>query len=215
MQPSNSKEIIITQDTVKRLVKDVKDIMKNPLTSQGIFYQHDESDMLKGYAMIIGPSETPYEDGFYFFEFNFPSNYPYSPPVVIYSTNIDYIEINKNAKSQRILSEIEEFMNQLFPNVDVRKYMWEHLASCLIGTNENQTFNIYTGSGANGKSKLVDLMTKCLGDYKGTVPLTLITQKRTSIGSTSDEIAQLKGTRMAVTVIVMDKITFLNLLKRK
>ena len=113
-------------------------------------------------------------------------------------TNIDYIEINKNAKSQRILSEIEEFMNQLFPNVDVRKYMWEHLASCLIGTNENQTFNIYTGSGANGKSKLVDLMTKCLGDYKGTVPLTLITQKRTSIGSTSDEIAQLKGTRMAV-----------------
>ena len=41
-------------------------------------------------------------------------------------------------------------------------------------------------------------MTKCLGDYKGTVPLTLITQKRTSIGSTSDEIAQLKGTRMAV-----------------
>ena len=37
MQPSNSKEIIITQDTVKRLVKDVKDIMKNPLTSQGIF----------------------------------------------------------------------------------------------------------------------------------------------------------------------------------
>lgn len=113
-------------------------------------------------------------------------------------TNIDYCEINKNPKSQKILVEIEDFMNQLFPNLNVRKYMWEHLASCLIGTNENQTFNIYTGSGANGKSKLVDLMTKCLGDYKGTVPLSLITQKRTSIGSTSDEVAQLKGTRMAV-----------------
>ena len=113
-------------------------------------------------------------------------------------TNIDYIEVNKNHKNQKISEEIDEFMNQLFPNIDVRKYMWEHLSSCLIGTNENQTFNIYTGSGANGKSKLVDLMTKCLGNYKGTVPLTLITQKRTSIGSTSDEIAQLKGTRMAV-----------------
>ena len=113
-------------------------------------------------------------------------------------TNIDYTEPGKNPKSQKILAEIDDFMNQLFPNINVRKYMWEHLASCLIGTNENQTFNIYTGSGANGKSKLVDLMTKCLGDYKGTVPLTLITQKRTSIGSTSDEIAQLKGTRMAV-----------------
>ena len=114
-------------------------------------------------------------------------------------TNIDYCaEINKNPKGQKISAEIDDFMNQLFPNLNLRKYMWDHLASCLIGTNENQTFNIYTGSGANGKSKLVDLMTKCLGDYKGTVPLSLITQKRTSIGGTSDEVAQLKGIRMAV-----------------
>ena len=76
--------------------------------------------------------------------------------------------------------------------------MWEHLASCLIGTNENQTFNIYCGSGANGKSKLVELMSMCLGDYKGIVPITLITQKRTSIGSTSSEVVQLKGRRYAV-----------------
>ena len=39
----------------------------------------------------------------------------------------------------------------------LREYMWEHLASTLLGTIENQTFNIYTGSGANGKSKLVEL----------------------------------------------------------
>jgi P4 family phage/plasmid primase-like protien len=56
----------------------------------------------------------------------------------------------------------------------------------------------YTGSGANGKSKLVELMSKILGDYKGTVPITLITQKRTSIGSTSSEIVQLRGKRYAV-----------------
>jgi P4 family phage/plasmid primase-like protien len=76
--------------------------------------------------------------------------------------------------------------------------MWEHLASCLVGTNENQTFNIYTGGGRNGKSVLTELMSKGLGDYKATVPITLITQKRTSIGSTSSEIVQLKGTRYAV-----------------
>ena len=34
-------------------------------------------------------------------------------------------------------------------------------------------------------SVLVTLMTKVLGEYKGTVPITLITQKRNSIGSTS------------------------------
>jgi phage/plasmid-associated DNA primase len=41
-------------------------------------------------------------------------------------------------------------------------------------------------------------MSKALGEYKGTVPITLITQKRNSIGSTSSEIVQLMGTRYAV-----------------
>ena len=49
--------------------------------------------------------------------------------------------------------------------------MWEHLASILLGKNLNQTFNMYTGSGRNGKSKLVELMGTMLGDYKGTVPI--------------------------------------------
>lgn len=114
------------------------------------------------------------------------------------STNIDYIDYSKNKQFREISDDIDEFMKQLFPNPELNKYMWEHLASCLIGTNDNQTFNIYTGSGANGKSKLVDLMSKLLGDYKGVVPLQLITQKRTTIGSTSSEIVQLKGKRYAV-----------------
>ena len=112
-------------------------------------------------------------------------------------TNIDYMPLNK-IKQGPIINEITEFIRQLFPNKDLYKYMLEHLASILVGTNENQTFNIYTGSGRNGKSKLVDLMSKCLGDYKGTVPITLITQKRNSIGSTSSEIVQLMGVRYAV-----------------
>ena len=37
--------------------------------------------------MIIGPKDTPYEDGFYLFEFQFPPNYPHSPPTVTYHTN--------------------------------------------------------------------------------------------------------------------------------
>ena len=114
-------------------------------------------------------------------------------------TNIDYIPLNefKNA-DKKYIKEVQAFMEQLFPVKELRDYMWEHLASTLIGTNENQTFNIYAGSGANGKSKLVELMTLCLGDYKGTVPITLITQKRNSIGGTSSEVAQLKGKRYAV-----------------
>ena len=112
-------------------------------------------------------------------------------------TNIDYVAYDP-VKQGKIIKEIEEFMCQLFPEVELRNYMWEHLASCLIGTNSNQTFNIYKGSGRNGKSKLVELMGKGLGSYKGTVPITLITQKRNTIGSTSSEVAQLMGVRYAV-----------------
>ena len=50
---------VITKDTITRLLRDVRTIIKNPLTSNGIYYTHDDEDMLKGYAMIVGPSETP------------------------------------------------------------------------------------------------------------------------------------------------------------
>jgi len=112
-------------------------------------------------------------------------------------TNIDYIPFDE-IKDEKSVEEIKEFVKQLFPNKELEEYMWEHLASTLIGNNANQTFNIYTGSGANGKSKLVDLMSKMLGEYKATVPITLVTQKRSQIGSTSSEIVQLMGVRYAV-----------------
>lgn len=88
--------VVITKDTMNRLIKDLKEIMKNPLSDNGIFYSHDETNMLKGYAMIIGPSETPYFGGYYFFELNYPANYPYSPPNIIYSTNAEKIRFNPN-----------------------------------------------------------------------------------------------------------------------
>ena len=115
------------------------------------------------------------------------------------STNIDYIPISNIVEKEiESMNEIKQFIKELFPNEKLETYMWEHLASTLIGNNDNQTFNIYTGSGANGKSKLVELMSKGLGDYKATVPITLVTQKRNNIGSTSSEIVQLMGVRYAV-----------------
>lgn len=111
-------------------------------------------------------------------------------------TNIDYIPITSNETV--IVQRVNTFMEELFPNKELRKYMWEHLASVLVGTLDNQTFNIYLGPGRNGKSCLVDLMSAVLGNYKETVPTCMITQNRTSIGSTSSEIVKLMGVRYAV-----------------
>lgn len=79
--------ITITQYTAKRLINDIKEIVKNPLTKEGIFYKHDEKNMLIGYALIIGNKETPYAFGNFLFRFNFPNDYPHTPPKVTYLTN--------------------------------------------------------------------------------------------------------------------------------
>jgi len=86
----------ISRDTITRLLKDVKHIIKNPLTENGIYYIHDDADIMKGYALIIGPSDTPYFGGNYFFEFNYPADYPHSPPKVKYCTNGNNIRFNPN-----------------------------------------------------------------------------------------------------------------------
>lgn len=113
------------------------------------------------------------------------------------STRIVYIDYNLDEYTV-IKNEITKFMEQLFPIPELNEYMWSHLCSTLIGVNLNQTFNIYKGKGSNGKSKMVDLMSRSLGDYKGTVPLALITEKKGLIGGTSSEVMQLKGVRYAV-----------------
>ena len=109
-----------------------------------------------------------------------------------------FAEISDNSEYNEICQFIMDFMTKLFPVADLNKYMWDHLSSCLIGANKNQTFNVYHGSGSNGKSILADLMSATLGEYKGTVPITLVTEKRGLIGGTSDEVLKLKGVRYAV-----------------
>ena len=55
------------KENINRLIKDIRTIKKNPLTEHNIYYAHDEDNILKGYALIIGPKDTPYYGGFYFY----------------------------------------------------------------------------------------------------------------------------------------------------
>jgi P4 family phage/plasmid primase-like protien len=115
------------------------------------------------------------------------------------STNISYIPIDpENEEQSKIVAEINDFMEKLFPIEELRQYMWEHLASTLIGGNINQTYNNYLGIGQNGKSVMIQLMEKIMGEYKADAPLSLITQKRVQTGGVSPEIVGLKGIRYAV-----------------
>lgn len=114
-------------------------------------------------------------------------------------TNINYVKLsNKNKKQTAIVGEINEFMAKIFPDESLRGYMWEFMASLLIGHNDNQTFHFFLGVGSNGKSMFVDLMEKVLGNYKAGAPLTMITGNRTREGQATPEIIALQGKRLAV-----------------
>ena len=86
----------VKKDALRRIISDIKEIKKNPLTEHGIYYEHDETDMLKGRALIIGPADTPYADGFYLFTFQFPANYPHAPPKVEFCTSDGVTRFNPN-----------------------------------------------------------------------------------------------------------------------
>ena len=49
-------------------------------------------------------------------------------------TNIDYVPLDV-VKHASIMQEINQFIDELFPDKELRRYMWEHLASVLVGTN--------------------------------------------------------------------------------
>ena len=83
---NSNNTVVITKETIKRLLKDVKEMMKNPLDNNGIYYKHDESNILKGYVYICGPKDTMYFGGNYFFEVTFPFDYPHKPPKMEFKT---------------------------------------------------------------------------------------------------------------------------------
>ena len=76
---TDTSKVVMSKESRRRLQKDIVDIIKNPLTEHGIYYAHDEQNMLRGYAVIFGPSDSLYRYGAYCFEFKFPTNYPFSP----------------------------------------------------------------------------------------------------------------------------------------
>ena len=86
----------MSKEAIKRIInKDLKEIRNMKLDDLGIHIEFDEENMLKARAIIIGPEDTPYENGILYFIIEFPNNYPYSPPKIGYlSTSRNRIHPN-------------------------------------------------------------------------------------------------------------------------
>jgi P4 family phage/plasmid primase-like protien len=181
------KAVVIILGKLKK-TNDKNNIMREAME---IFF---DNDFIK--QMDSNPYLLCFKNGVYDFK-NKEFRQGYPQDYITKTTNIEYTAFNPDVNAEEAI-QITEFMYKLFPIPDLCRYMWDHLASTLIGIKKEHVFNIYRGSGSNGKSILTDLMSQCLGDYKGTVPITLVTSQRTNIGGTSSEVMQLKGIRYAV-----------------
>ena len=80
--------------TIMRIVQDIYDFNKNK--PEGIYLSIDKKNLMKQYALIIGPKDTPYFGGFFFFEIIYPENYPTNSPQVTLLTIEKNVRFNPN-----------------------------------------------------------------------------------------------------------------------
>ena len=108
------------------------------------------------------------------------------------STHINYIKYDPNAPQ---IAQIHKFIKEVLTIKPVREYVIKLMSTFLNGTTKNEKFHVWSGSGSNGKSKLIELLEKCLGDYSCKMNASNLLQKRGSGTSANPELARTKGAR--------------------
>ncbi|KAG4069459.1 hypothetical protein HA402_001758 [Bradysia odoriphaga] len=89
------KNEIVPSKTVNRILSDIMECIK--ADCQHIIVVADPDNVLHAHAVIVGPENTPYEGGFFYFFVKFPANYPVSPPrLKLMNTDQNTIRFNPN-----------------------------------------------------------------------------------------------------------------------
>ena len=86
----------MSHKSTRRILNDIKQYKNSDLKDNGIYVSFNEDNIYNCKAMIVGPKDTPYAYGYYFFDINFPNNYPIKNPRVDFCTIDERVRFNPN-----------------------------------------------------------------------------------------------------------------------
>lgn len=109
-----------------------------------------------------------------------------------------FIDLKEEDFNDKALPEkFREFLKDVFPNDETRKMATYVLATMLSGTGRFRKFHIWNGSGNNGKSSLMEIMTDVIGRERTATyrPESLLMTEKWS--ALTPEVAELRGSLVA------------------